>query len=128
MGKSKILIVDDEPDIVETLLSLLQARNFDVITASDGLEGLSKASSEHPDLTILDVMMSGMDGYDVCLTLKNDKQTQNMPVIMLTAKEEKESIIKAHKSGADDYIIKPFNLPTLLSKLNKFLPDNKKAR
>jgi two-component system, OmpR family, alkaline phosphatase synthesis response regulator PhoP len=121
MGKSKILVVDDEPDIVETLAFMLQARNFDVITASGGLEGLAKVRSEHPDLTLLDIMMPGMDGYDVCIKLKKDKDTQNMPVIMLTAKGENEAVIRAHKSGADDYIVKPFNLPTLVSKLNRLL-------
>lgn len=121
MGKSKILVVDDEPDIVETVSFMLQARNFDVITASDGLEGLAKVRSEHPDLTLLDIMMPGMDGYDVCIKLKKDKDTMNMPVIMLTAKGENEAVMRAHKSGADDYIVKPFSLPTLVSKLNKLL-------
>ena len=121
MGKSKILVIDDEADIVETIVFMLQARNFDVVTASDGFEGLIKVKSEHPDLTLLDIMMPGMDGYTVCIKLKNDKDTKNMPVIMLTAKGENEAVIRAHKSGADDYIVKPFSLPTLLGKLNKLL-------
>ena len=121
MGKNKILIVDDEPDIIETVSFMLQARNFDVITASDGFEGLSKVKSEHPDLTLLDIMMPGIDGYDVCIRLKKDIDTKTMTVIMLTARGENEAVIKAHKSGADDYIVKPFTLPTLLNKLNKLL-------
>jgi len=121
MGKSKILIVDDEPDIIETVSFMLQARNFDVITASDGLEGLSKVRSERPDLTLLDIMMPGMDGYEVCIKLKKDKDTKNMPVIMLTAKGENEAVTMAHRSGADDYIVKPFSLPTLINKLNNLL-------
>jgi two-component system, OmpR family, alkaline phosphatase synthesis response regulator PhoP len=121
MGKSKILVIDDEPDIVDTVSFMLQARNFDVITASNGLEGLAKVRSEHPDLALLDIMMPGMDGYDVCIKLKKDKDTMNMPVIMLTARGENDAVIRAHKSGADDYIVKPFNLPTLISKLNKLL-------
>jgi DNA-binding response OmpR family regulator len=121
MSRYKILIVDDEPDIVETLSFMLQARNFDVVTASDGLEGLAKIKSERPDLALLDIMMPGMDGYDVCVKLKTDKETKNIPVIMLTARGENESVIRAHKSGADDYIVKPFSLPTLVNKLNRLL-------
>ena len=121
MEKSKILVVDDEPDIVETVSFMLQARNFDVITASDGLEGLAKVRTENPDLILLDIMMPVMDGYEVCIKLKKDKDTQSIPVIMLTARGENEAVIRAHKSGADDYIVKPFSLPTLVSKLNKLL-------
>ncbi len=121
MPRHKILIVDDEPDIVETLSFMLQARNFDVVTASDGLEALSKVKSEHPDLVLLDIMMPGMDGYDVCVKLKTDKETKNIPVVMLTARGENEAVIRAHKSGAHDYIVKPFTLPTLINKLNKLL-------
>jgi len=121
MVKSKILVVDDEPDIVDTVTFMLQARNFDVITASDGLEGLTKAISEHPDLILLDIMMPNMDGYELCYKLKKDKNMRNIPVIMLTARGENEAVIRAHKLGADDYIVKPFSLPTLISKLNKLL-------
>ncbi|MDQ1317117.1 MAG: two-component system, OmpR family, alkaline phosphatase synthesis response regulator PhoP [Candidatus Poribacteria bacterium] len=121
MEKSKILVVDDEPDIVETVSFMLQARNFDVITASDGLEGLAKVRTEHPDLILLDIMMPVMDGYEVCTKLRKDKDMKNIPVIMLTARGENEAVIRAHKSGADDYIVKPFSLPTLVSKLNKLL-------
>lgn len=121
MGKGKVLIIDDEPDIVETLTFMLEARNYDVVSAFDGLEGLAMVKAEQPDITLLDIMMPGMDGYDVCQKLKKDKNTKNMPIIMLTAKGENEAVIKAHKSGADDYIVKPFNLPTLVGKLNKLL-------
>lgn len=121
MPKYKILIVDDEPDIVETLSFMLQARNFDVVTASDGLEALSKVKSERPDLVLLDIMMPGMDGYEVCIKLKTDKETKNIPVVMLTARGENEAVIRAHKAGANDYIVKPFTLPTLVNKLNRLL-------
>jgi DNA-binding response OmpR family regulator len=121
MGKGRILIIDDEPDIVETLTFMLKARNYDVITAFDGQEGLVKVKTENPDLALLDIMMPGIDGYDVCSKIKSDKDTKKLPVIMLTAKGEGDAVIKAHKSGADDYIVKPFSLPTLVSKLNKLL-------
>ena len=121
MGKDKILIIDDEPDIVETLTFMLEARNYDVISAYDGAEGLVKVKSEKPDVALLDIMMPGMDGYAVCNKLKSSNDTKRLPIIMLTAKGENEAVIKAHKSGADDYIVKPFSLPTLVNKLNKLL-------
>ena len=121
MSKEKILIIDDEPDFVETLTLMLQARNYDVVTALDGTEGLSKVRTEHPDLTILDIMMPGMSGYEVCQKLKTSNDTKSMPVIMLTAKGERASVIEARKAKADDYIVKPFNLPTLINKVSKLL-------
>jgi DNA-binding response OmpR family regulator len=121
MSKNKILIIDDEPDIVETISFILRARNFDVTTASDGFDGLAKVKSVSPDIILLDVMMPGIDGYAVCVKIKSDKNTKNIPVIILTARGENDSVIKAHSSGADDYIVKPFNLVTLISKLGKLL-------
>ena len=121
MAIGKILIVDDEPDIVETMTFMLQARNYSVSVASGGLEGIKKARTEVPDLILLDIMMPDMDGYAACKKLKANKITGHIPVIMLTAKGENEAVLKAHSIGADDYVVKPFSLPTLLSKLKKFL-------
>jgi len=121
MAISKILIVDDEPDIAETMAFMLQARNYSVSVASGGLEGIEKAKTEVPDLILLDIMMPDMDGYDACKKLKANKITGHIPVIMLTAKGENEAVLKAHSIGADDYVVKPFSLPTLLNKLKKFL-------
>ena len=89
MPKSRILLVDDEPDIVETVAFMLQTRNYSVSVASGGLEGIQKAKSEHPDLVLLDIMMPDVDGYDVCMRLKSDEETKHIPIIMLTAKGEK---------------------------------------
>lgn len=121
MPKNRILLVDDEPDIVETAAFMLQARNYLVSTASGGLEGIEKAKKEHPDLILLDIMMPEVDGYDVCMRLKADEDTKHIPIIMLTAKGESEAVLRAHKLGAEDYIVKPFSLPILLGKLKKFL-------
>ena len=121
MSRSRILLVDDEPDIVETVSFMLQSRNYQVSIASGGQEGIDKAKEEHPDLLLLDIMMPGMDGYDVCMKLKADSDTKDIPIIMLTAKGESEAVLKSHSLGADDYVVKPFSLPTLLSKLKKFL-------
>ena len=122
----KILIIDDEPDVIDTLAFMLKARNFEVISAPDGLAGLSRVKADKPDLVLLDIMMPGMDGYEVCSKIKRDNATKNVPVIMLTARGEGEAVTKAHKSGADDYIVKPFNLPTLLARLNKFIKQPKR--
>ena len=121
MSRSRILLVDDEPDIVETVSFMLQARNYSVSVASGGLEGIEKAKNEHPDLVLLDIMMPDVDGYDVCMKLKADEDTKNIPIIMLTAKGESEAVLKSHSLGAEDYVVKPFSLPTLLGKLSKFL-------
>jgi len=121
MARSRILLVDDEPDIVETVAFMLQTRNYSVSIASGGLEAIEKAKTEKPDLILLDIMMPDMDGYDVCMKLKTDKSTKDIPIVMLTAKGENEAVLKAHSIGADDYVVKPFSLPTLLGKLRKFL-------
>jgi len=121
MTKAKILIIDDEIDIVETVSFMLTARGYTVISAFDGIEGMEKAKLQKPNLIFLDIMMPGMDGYEICVKIKTDKDTKNIPIIMLTAKGESDSVQKAHKSGANDYIVKPFSLPTLLNKINKFL-------
>ncbi len=121
MSRSRILLVDDEPDIVETVSFMLQSRNYQVSVASGGQEGIEKAREEHPDLLLLDIMMPDIDGYDVCMKLKGDADTKDIPIIMLTAKGESEAVLKSHSLGADDYVVKPFSLPTLLSKLKKFL-------
>ena len=121
MSKSRILLVDDEPDILETVSFMLQSRNYQVSTASGGQESLEKVKSEQPDLILLDIMMPDIDGYEVCMKLKSDENTRDIPVIMLTAKGESEAVLKSHSIGADDYVVKPFSLPTLLSKLKKFL-------
>jgi len=121
MQKGKILIIDDERDIVNTLTLMLKARDYTVSTALDGQEGLEKAKNERPNLILLDIMMPGMDGYNVCMKLKSDRETRNIPVVIVSAKAERESIIKCHSIGASDFIAKPFNFPTLLGKLGKYI-------
>ena len=121
MTKSRILLVDDEPDIVETVAFMLRARNYTVSVASGGLEGIGKAKDELPDLILLDIMMPDMDGYDVCRKLRAEDDTKHIPVVMLTARDESEALLKSHSVGADDYVVKPFSLPALIDKLEKFL-------
>jgi DNA-binding response OmpR family regulator len=121
MPKNKILLVDDEPDIIETVAFMLGTRNYSVSIASGGIEGIEKAKKEHPDLILLDIMMPDIDGYEVCSELKANKDTKDIPIIMLTAKSESEAVLRSHSLGADDYVVKPFSLPVLLNKLKKFL-------
>ena len=121
MRKKKILIIDDDPVIVKFLASTLQSRNYDVITASDGIIGLEEAKAKRPNLIILDIVMPTMDGYEVCFRLKKDRITKEIPVVMLTSVESKEAVKIAHQAGANDYIIKPIILTTLLTKITKLI-------
>jgi DNA-binding response OmpR family regulator len=111
----KILLVDDEPNILSFLELGLQNEGFEVKTATDGITAVTLAKQFKPHIVILDVMMPGMDGFEVCRILKN---TENMAVIMLTAKEEVEDRVKGLTIGADDYMIKPFSFEELLARIH----------
>lgn len=117
----KILIVDDEKDLVETLTFRLEAAGFEVIPAYDGLEGLSKARKEKPDLILLDVMMPKMDGYQVCRLLKFSTDTKDIPIIMLTARGQDRDKLTGQEVGADVYITKPFDGAELVKKIKEVL-------
>ena len=123
MAKSRILIVYNDPDIIKAISPILQARGYTVEVASGGVEGLGKAKSERPNLILLEAEIPDISGYDVCTQLGSDRTTRNIPVIMMSANGESNSVVKASASGASDYIVKPFNLFTLLSKMRRFLED-----
>ena len=111
----KILVVDDESNIVDILRFNLQREGYEVLAAYDGQEGLDKARSEGPDLILLDVMLPLMDGFQVCQELrKTDKLT---PIIMLTAREEERDRVMGLGLGADDYVVKPFSVRELLARV-----------
>ena len=112
----KILIIEDEHDMVEGLKFNLEARNYNVITAYDGETGCQKALTEKPDLVILDLMLPKVNGYEVCKILK--KQIPDLPIIMLTAKSQEAEIVTGLELGADDYITKPFGVLELLARIN----------
>ncbi len=114
MSKEKILIVDDEEDILKLLNYNLVNNGFQVECATTGEEALEKARSTQPDLIVLDLMLPGIDGLDVCRILKNDSRTAQIPVIMLTAKGEEADIVVGLELGAEDYVTKPFS-PRVLS-------------
>lgn len=120
MGK-KILIVDDEKDLVETMTLRLEAAGYEVLCAYDGQDGLEKARDIKPDLILLDVMMPKMDGYQVCRMLKFDEDYKNIPIIMLTARGQEQDRKTGIDVGTNDYITKPFDSKDLLARIQKIL-------
>jgi two-component system alkaline phosphatase synthesis response regulator PhoP/two-component system response regulator VicR len=110
----KILVVDDEPHIVRLVQVNLEKAGYVVVTASNGREALETVASEQPDLMVLDVMMPEMDGLETLKRLKDNPQTHEIPVILLTAKAQDEDVFEGWKSGADLYLTKPFNPGELL--------------
>jgi two-component system alkaline phosphatase synthesis response regulator PhoP len=121
MPKEKILIVDDEEDVLELVRYNLDKNGYRVETATTGEEALNKARAKLPDLIILDLMLPGIDGLEVCKKLKNDPKTQNIPIIMLTAKGEEGDIVTGLEVGADDYITKPFSPKVLVARVRRIL-------
>ncbi len=118
MMTSKILIIDDEPKIVEICSDYLRASGFEVESSGDGLGGLNKARSSQPDLIVLDLMLPGMDGMDVCRTIRRES---HVPIIMLTARVEELDKLKGLALGADDYMTKPFSPRELVARVHTVL-------
>ena len=112
----KILLVDDEPDIVEFLKYNLEQQNFEVVVGYNGIEALKKVK-QNPDLIILDIMMDGMNGFEVCEKIKANPDYENIPIIFLTAKAEEVDEIKGLKIGASDYIQKPISPKKLIARV-----------
>jgi CheY-like chemotaxis protein len=117
--RKKILIIDDEPGIIDMLKVRLEANAFEVLGAADGEEGLDKVIIRRPDLIILDVMMPQMDGYSFLLELKKIPGGGDIPVIVLTGKDRMEEIFKLE--GIEDYLHKPFEPEQLIGKIRKYL-------
>ena len=117
----KILIVDDEQDIVESLKFVLEVSGYVCYTAYNGEDGLRLAKEIMPDLIILDVMMPKINGYKISRLLKYDKKYQNIPILMITARSQEEDKLIGEETGADEYITKPFELDTVVDKVNQYL-------
>ena len=115
MGENKILAIDDEPAILEIEKEALEAEGFKVTGATSGPEGLKLLREEDPDLVILDVLMPGMDGWEVLRRIESDPTTAGVPVIMLTALGGDEDILRGLEEGAVEYITKPFHLQDLVA-------------
>jgi len=120
-ARQKILIVDDELDSLIPLKRALEAEDYQVVEASSGMEAIEKTRSGHPDMILLDLMMPGMDGFEVCNVLKADPLTGHIPIIMLTAKGEIDDKIEGIETGADDYVTKPFDLGELKARIKMIL-------
>ncbi len=117
----KILIIDDHADNVFLLKDRLEKEGFEVITAYDGESGIKKAGEELPDLILLDIMMPGISGYEVCKTLQSDTKTKPIPIILVTALTEAENLKEGLQAGAFDYIRKPYNKVELIARINSAL-------
>ena len=121
---AKILVVDDEQDIVETMVIMLKQKGYECIWAYDGEEGLRLAKEESPDLIMLDVMMPKINGYKICRLLKFDSRYKNIPIIMVTARGQEQDIAIGEETGADEYITKPFEFSNVFEKIEKHLKVN----
>ncbi|MDY6864046.1 MAG: response regulator [Thermodesulfobacteriota bacterium] len=121
MDNKRVLIVEDEKDIQELLQARLESEEFECLLAKDGEEALQKARKEMPDLILLDIMLPKMDGYKVCRLLKFDEKYKHIPIIMLTAKTQEADRLMGLETGADEYVLKPFEWKDLLIIIRKYL-------
>jgi len=124
MNQKRILVVDDEEDIVKTIKISLEIEGYEVIEALDGNEALDKARSENPDLIILDIMLPIIDGYEVARKLKYDDKYKHIPILMLTALTQKREQEMGLEAGADFYMTKPFDQDALNNKIKELLSKN----
>jgi DNA-binding response OmpR family regulator len=129
MPKESLLIIEDDPDIVELVQYNLEREGFRVQSARDGERGLQEASANHPSLILLDLMLPGMEGLEVCRALRQNRNTKRIPLVMLTAKGEETDIVLGLEMGADDYVTKPFSPKELAARVRAVLrrTDSKNA-
>src|SRR5262247_2775186 len=121
MARARILVVDDEPDILELVQYNLSKAQYDVVGVKSGEEALAHLREMLPDLIVLDLMLPGVDGLEVCKALKRDTQTAAIPIVILTARGEEADIVAGLELGADDYLIKPFSPRVLLARIRAVL-------
>lgn len=122
MTKSRVLVVDDDPRLLQIVAMYLAIEGYDVITAHNGVDGLAEISSNRPDLVILDVMMPGMDGLEACRRIRGNPDTADIPVLMFSALSGDDDIERARTAGATNMISKPFNLVGLGTVVKSFFP------
>ncbi len=120
-NKSRILVVEDEEDILALVHFNLTRQDYMVDTAICGEEALEKIAANRPDLIVLDLMLPGVDGLEICRRLRADDQTRELPIVMLTACGEEEDVVRGLELGADDYVTKPFSIKVLLARIQTVL-------
>ena len=121
MNPKKILLVDDEVDLVETVRFPLEMEGYHVLVSYNGEDALNQARKENPDLILLDLMLPKLDGYKVCRLLKFDERYKHIPIFMLTAKTQEKDKVLGMETGADEYITKPFEMDDLMEKVKAYL-------
>lgn len=121
MPKAVILVVEDDPDIREVVRFNLEREGYSVLSASRGEEALALVRRSVPDLVVLDIMLPGLDGLEVCKAMRKDLKTTNVPVVMLTAKADESDVIRGFELGADDYVTKPFSPKVLTARVKAAL-------
>ena len=126
-NESLVHIVDDNNENLKVLGGLMKEAGYSIAVSTNGPDALNFASKDLPDIILLDIMMPGMDGYEVCSRLKNKKRTKDIPVIFLSARRETEDIVRGFEAGGVDYVLKPFSAPELLARVKTHI-ELKKAK
>jgi len=126
--RPRVLVVEDEPDMNNLLADVLRAFDFQPVQAADGREALDRLGEQRPDAVILDLMLPGMSGYELCRRLKTSGETAPIPVLILTALDRETDRRTAYEAGADDYMTKPFAPETLIERLRACLREARRAR
>ena len=121
MSNKKILVVDDEVDLVETVRFPLEMDGYTVLVSYNGEDALQQARKEKPDLILLDIMLPKLDGYKVCRLLKFDERYKHIPILMMTAKTQEKDKSLGMETGADEYVTKPFDVDQLMAKVKSYL-------
>jgi len=121
MSKAHVLVVEDEADIVNVLTYNLEREGYRVTAVPSGEQGIEALMTDRPDILVLDLMLPGIDGYEVCRRLKSNPDTRGIPIVMLTAKGEESDVVTGLELGADDYVTKPFSPKVLIARLRTVL-------
>jgi len=127
-NNKKILVIEDDPSVLRFLEHTLQREGYQVLTATNGLSGIRMARSEMPDLLVLDIMLPGIDGFEVCHRLRAEPATAKLPILILSAKAQEADKVTALQVGADDYLTKPVNLSDITSRVDILLAKKTAAR
>ena len=132
MSKKKILLIEDTPETIDIIRKVLSNNNYDVFISTDGESSIEKADMNKPDLILLDILMPGIDGYETCKRLKENKSTKDIPVVFLSAYANKDEIRQGLALGADEYLTKPISPDVLADRvsyiLSQFKPEKTEIR